>query len=322
MKSEFFQDFGIPLAECEIESRLDHRGVPQLWFKSTHLPEVSLDLATARQLQLLLVYAGELEHADEIARHLEKVTRPGSVKPGPAGAPGLSKRRPLRGLQSGNSQRVFKPHRIAERLLLVAAVAIACHIGIASAQEPPAAINITQETENLAGTRRQILARAFADTGVTVEWFDKSFADEVIKSDNETSPQAMVSQVLARANFVIAYDMRESEPRITRILVLGRGLPSAKAAELQVRFGAQRRHRRVHASASASDTAARQQVEQARAKALERMQATAAAVRKRTSELGANAPLLRTLAVARQPLTRASTQRGNVPVVPPPARSR
>jgi hypothetical protein len=80
MRSEYFQDFGLPPGEYEIEARLDERGVLRLCFIQTDTL-FSLDAVDARILELMLRYAGERAQADEIAAHLDhpkRVRRPDS----------------------------------------------------------------------------------------------------------------------------------------------------------------------------------------------------------------------------------------------------
>ena len=75
MKSEFFEKFGIPSADCEIEARQDDMRVPRLWFRSKGNPLVGLDLTGASQLKQLLEHAGQDEQANEISQHIAKAQR-------------------------------------------------------------------------------------------------------------------------------------------------------------------------------------------------------------------------------------------------------
>ena len=75
MQSEFFERFGIPAAECEIEARPDDMRVPRLWFRSKGNPLVGLDLTGASQLRQLLEHSGEIEKANEISRHISDAQR-------------------------------------------------------------------------------------------------------------------------------------------------------------------------------------------------------------------------------------------------------
>jgi hypothetical protein len=73
MQSQSFKNFGIPVAECEIEAGFHPNfRIPYLFFRSPGNPLVGLDLTGASQLQQLLAHAGEVEHAKEIERHIAK----------------------------------------------------------------------------------------------------------------------------------------------------------------------------------------------------------------------------------------------------------
>lgn len=74
MKNEFFKQFRIPDAECEIETMLDSHGVPQLFFRSPG-NLVSLDLTGASQLRQFLAHAGQIDEANEINKHIEIAKR-------------------------------------------------------------------------------------------------------------------------------------------------------------------------------------------------------------------------------------------------------
>ncbi len=76
MKSEFFKDFGIPVAECEIEPGFHPQfRMPYLYFRSPGNPLIGLDLTGASQLRQLLAHAGEVEKAEEIDVHIAKARR-------------------------------------------------------------------------------------------------------------------------------------------------------------------------------------------------------------------------------------------------------
>lgn len=80
MRSEYFQNFGLPSAEYEIEARLDEYGMLRLCFIQNGTV-FSLDAVDARLLELMLRYAGERAQADEIAAQLDSpkpVRRPDS----------------------------------------------------------------------------------------------------------------------------------------------------------------------------------------------------------------------------------------------------
>lgn len=70
MRSEYFQDFGLPPVDYKLEARLDQLGELRLCFIQNG-DVFTLDAAEARLLQLTLRYAGERTQADEIAAHLD-----------------------------------------------------------------------------------------------------------------------------------------------------------------------------------------------------------------------------------------------------------
>ncbi len=76
MKSEYFNPFGIPVADCEVEPGFHPNfRIPYLFFRSPGNPLVGLDLTGASQLQQLLAHAGEAESAKEIEQHIAKARR-------------------------------------------------------------------------------------------------------------------------------------------------------------------------------------------------------------------------------------------------------
>jgi hypothetical protein len=76
MKSEFFKDFGIPVADCDIEADFHPQfRIPYLFFRSLGNPLVGLDLTGASQLRQRLAHAGEVKQAKVIDLHIEKARR-------------------------------------------------------------------------------------------------------------------------------------------------------------------------------------------------------------------------------------------------------
>lgn len=72
MKSGFFKDFGIPVADCEVEVGMHPQfRFPLVYFRSQGNPLVGLDLTGASQLRQMLTHAGEIENAREIDRHIK-----------------------------------------------------------------------------------------------------------------------------------------------------------------------------------------------------------------------------------------------------------
>jgi hypothetical protein len=76
MKSEFFKDFGLPDADCEIEAAFHPQfRIPYLFFRSTGNPLVGLDMTGASQLQQRLAHAGEMAKAKKIEDHIANARR-------------------------------------------------------------------------------------------------------------------------------------------------------------------------------------------------------------------------------------------------------
>jgi len=125
----------------------------------------------------------------------------------------------------------------AALIIVIAASATAKPLGNAKR----AAEHRVTQTVPRAGTRREILARILAGSGIVVEWRNKAFANEPISGHFDGPIEEAASRVLARGNFIIAYDMAGAKPRVTRILVLGRGSSRAKLVDLRTKFaGGQR----------------------------------------------------------------------------------
>jgi hypothetical protein len=76
VKSEFFKDFGIPDADCEIEAGFHPQfKIPSIYFRSTGNALVGLDLTGASQLRHKLAHAGELDKARQIDDHIAHARR-------------------------------------------------------------------------------------------------------------------------------------------------------------------------------------------------------------------------------------------------------
>jgi hypothetical protein len=209
--------------------------------------------------------------------------------------------------------------------LLVMAVAVA-GLTPAALAESPEAFTLQGEAHDIelvavGATRRAILERVLAESGVAVEWRDNSYAEEKIDARYRGSFDQIASWLLARANFVIAYRKNGDAQRMVQIIVLGRGALAPRALALPPRPGARRPVRtaaHLPENGRAAEKTNRQQ--ELREQALQRMQAHASAVRKRREQLGWTMPLLRTQAVTRVPPKPASAQAGSIPVVPMPRR--
>src|SRR5262249_43853412 len=70
-------------------------------------------------------------------------------------------------------------------------------------------------------TRREILRRLFADTGISLDWWNQPFAEELITGTFQGPPSRVAGQLLSQANFVIVYRLSGERPEISRLLILG-----------------------------------------------------------------------------------------------------
>jgi hypothetical protein len=80
-------------------------------------------------------------------------------------------------------------------------------------------------------SRRDVLDRLLADTGIEVRWISSSFGDERI-SGKFSGPRASVArQLLAQANFVLVHGDGDQTSRVVRVVVVGpaRGEQSSAA---------------------------------------------------------------------------------------------
>ncbi len=129
-------------------------------------------------------------------------------------------------------------------------------------------------------TRRQVVERLFAASGVTVNWLDTAHAAELIEGRHVGSLEEIVSRLLSRTDYIIAYDMSGSEPRMTSVVVHGRGLPSPNQQTLQsapASYLTQKGMRDAAAErARSAEPRERQRQLQTRAELLQRRRAAAA----------------------------------------------
>jgi hypothetical protein len=69
---------------------------------------------------------------------------------------------------------------------------------------------------------RRVALDRLLPSDVRVQWSDDALANEVVSGNFRGTQANILRHVLARLNFIVAYD--DSQTRITRIVVLGRGL--------------------------------------------------------------------------------------------------
>jgi hypothetical protein len=95
--------------------------------------------------------------------------------------------------------------------------------------------------------RREILRRLFADSGISLDWWNQSFAEELISGTFQGPPSRVAGQLLSQADFVIVYRLSEERPEISRLIILGPAATEQAAAKLSAIDAAMRpssvRHR-------------------------------------------------------------------------------
>ena len=156
-------------------------------------------------------------------------------------------------------------------------------------------------------TLREALALIFNGSSVVVEWQDGAMADQIVKGHYEGSIQQIAMGLMARTDFIIAYD---DGGGIARIAVMGRNFAAPDApAPLPAQAVRVQSNKQVMTVKSAADR--RRQV--VREKILKKRQATNEAVRQRLASLPPGWQLLRTQAI----MTVPSVYRGNIPLIPP-----
>jgi hypothetical protein len=87
--------------------------------------------------------------------------------------------------------------------------------------------------------RRDVLDRLFADTGIEIKWLSSSFAAEPISGQFNGAPSSVVRQLLAKTNFVIAYD---DESRVSRVIIVGPATGEQASAGVAAIAAAVQRH--------------------------------------------------------------------------------
>ena len=83
-------------------------------------------------------------------------------------------------------------------------------------------------------TRRKVVERLFAASGVAVTWTDTTLAEELIGGRYIGSREKIVNRLLSDTNFIIAYDLSGNEPRMTSVLILGSDMSSSSEGTLQI----------------------------------------------------------------------------------------
>lgn len=130
---------------------------------------------------------------------------------------------------------LFAIGRSAFEVLCVAAMCWGSP-AIAAAQDSrfstsPDGTRIQFDIRNVA--RREVLDRLISDRGITIEWRDAAVGDEPITGTFNGTFASVSRQLLAPTDFVVMYDLSASEPRMSRVLVIGRaGRRSASGSKV------------------------------------------------------------------------------------------
>ena len=107
-------------------------------------------------------------------------------------------------------------------------------------------------------SRREILRQLFADSGIALDWWNQSFAEELISGTFQGPPSRVAGQLLSHADFVVVY--RGEQREISRLIILGPAATEQAAAKLSGIDAAMRpsaaRHRRLALIAPPDDAVA------------------------------------------------------------------
>jgi hypothetical protein len=71
-------------------------------------------------------------------------------------------------------------------------------------------------------SRREVLDRVFAHSGVEITWLNAAFGDELITGTFSGTPSAVARRLLAQTNFVMIYG-GDDKSRVSRVLIIGKG---------------------------------------------------------------------------------------------------
>ena len=83
-------------------------------------------------------------------------------------------------------------------------------------------------------TRRKVVERLFAASGVVVKWTDTTHAEDLISGRYIGSREKIVNRLLSPTNFIVAYDLSAGEPRITSVVIVGTDISSSSEGTLQI----------------------------------------------------------------------------------------
>jgi hypothetical protein len=117
--------------------------------------------------------------------------------------------------------RGFRTLRIVVGTLGACSGLIWANLGFAAVQDSRFAVSpdgTTVDFDVRDVPRREVLNRLFAEAGIELKWLDAVFADELITGTFNGTPFSVARQLLARTNFVIAYD---DNARVARVVVVG-----------------------------------------------------------------------------------------------------
>jgi hypothetical protein len=106
--------------------------------------------------------------------------------------------------------------------------------GMALADVQESRFDISSDEANVALdvqgiSRRAVLDRLFANTGIEFNWLNPSVADELISGKFNGTLSGIARQLLAQTDFVLVYDGAD-KVRIARVLIVGRARSGQSAA--------------------------------------------------------------------------------------------
>lgn len=83
--------------------------------------------------------------------------------------------------------------------------------------------------------RQLVVTKLFGETDVEFVWKSAAFAAEQISGRYVGTREQIMEKMLAKADFIIAYDMTGSEPRISRVVIRASNLGSSNDGVLQTK---------------------------------------------------------------------------------------
>jgi hypothetical protein len=117
------------------------------------------------------------------------------------------------------------------RVVLCIAAAVSASMALAAAESSRFDISAggAVEFDVRDVSRRDVMERLFAGTGIALKWTNPAFADAPISGQWNGTRAAVVRQMLTGTNFVIEYD---DKARLSRVIIVGPAATDAEPASL------------------------------------------------------------------------------------------